>query len=49
MVEHIGNVTIEYNEKNWVSDKDNYPPINEAGKEEMEAVSQWIKKRGLIL
>ena len=24
MVEHIGNVTIEYNEKNWVSDKDNY-------------------------
>ena len=38
-----------YTEADRLSDKDNYPPINEAGKEEMEAVSQWIKKRGLMV
>ena len=38
-----------YTEADRLSDKDNYPPLNETGKEEMEAVSQWIKKRGLMV
>ena len=37
-----------YTEANRVSDKSDYPPINEAGKEEMTAISQWIKKRGIM-
>ena len=37
-----------YTEADRLSDKDNYPPLNETGKEEMEAVSQWIKKRGIM-
>ena len=38
-----------YTEADRLSDKENYPPLNEAGKEEMEAVSQWIKKRGVMV
>ena len=37
-----------YTEANRLSDKDNYPPLNETGKEEMTAISQWIKKRGIM-
>ncbi len=37
-----------YTEADRLSDKDNYPPLNETGKEEMEAISQWIKKRGIM-
>ena len=38
-----------YTETNRLSDKANYPPINEAGKNEMEAIARWIKKRGLMV
>ena len=38
-----------YTEADRLSDKDNYPPLNETGKEEIEKVSQWIKKRGLMV
>ena len=38
-----------YTEADRLSDQDNYPPLNETGKEEMETISQWIKKRGLMV
>ncbi len=38
-----------YTEADRLSDKDNYPPLNEAGKEEMNMIAQWIKKRGLMV
>ena len=38
-----------YTEADRLSDKDNYPPLNETGKEEIEALSLWIKKRGIMV
>ena len=38
-----------YTEADRLSDNNNYPPLNETGKEEMETVSLWIKKRGLMV
>lgn len=38
-----------YTEADRLSDKDNHPPLNEAGKAEMSAISQWVKKRGLMV
>lgn len=38
-----------YTEADRLSDKDNYPPLNETGKDEMTAISQWIKKRGIMV
>ena len=37
-----------YTESDRLSDKDDYPPLNEAGKEEMTSISNWIKKRGIM-
>lgn len=37
-----------YTESDRLSDKDNYPPLNETGKEEIETISQWIKRRGIM-
>ncbi len=38
-----------YTEADRLCDKADYPPINETGKREMESISQWIKKRGLMI
>ena len=38
-----------YTEADRLNDKADYPPINEAGKEEMNLVSQWIKRRGIMV
>jgi len=32
-----------YNEQDRLFDNDDYPPINEKGKKEMERISQWLK------
>lgn len=34
-------------EENKISDKENYPPLNEAGIEEIEKICEWIKKRAV--
>lgn len=36
-----------HSEENRLSDKDNYPPINEAGEEEIEKICEWLKKRAV--
>ncbi len=36
-----------HSEENRKSDRENYPPINEAGEEEMEKISEWLKKRAI--
>lgn len=36
-----------HSEENRISDKDNYPPISEAGEEEIEKICEWLKKRGI--
>lgn len=36
-----------HSEENHVSDRENYPPINEAGEEEMQKISEWLKKRAV--
>ncbi|HNW26329.1 MAG TPA: phosphoglycerate mutase family protein [Candidatus Gastranaerophilaceae bacterium] len=36
-----------HSEENRVSDKENYPPINEAGEEEMAKICEWLKKRAI--
>lgn len=38
-----------YTEADRLCDKPDYPPINETGKEEMTAISQWVKKRGIMV
>ncbi|MBQ3311949.1 histidine phosphatase family protein [bacterium] len=38
-----------YSEENRVSDKLDYPPLNESGYEEIEKICEFIKKRGLKL
>lgn len=34
-----------HSEENRLSDTDNYPPINDAGEEEIEKICEWLKKR----
>ena len=34
-------------EENRFSDKENYPPLNDAGQEEIEKICQWLKKRAI--
>lgn len=35
-----------YSEENRIcTDKDNYPPLNDAGEEEIEKICEWLKKR----
>ena len=36
-----------YSEENRLSDNDNYPPINDAGEEEVEKICEWLKKRAI--
>ena len=36
-----------YTEENRLFDDENYPPINEIGRMEMEKISHWIKAKGL--
>lgn len=36
-----------YSEENRISDNENYPPINDAGEEEIEKICAWLKKRGI--
>ena len=36
-----------YSEENRFSDKDNYPPLNENGVEEVEKICQFLKLRGV--
>lgn len=36
-----------HSDENRISDKENYPPINEAGEEEIKKICEWLKKRGL--
>ena len=36
-----------YTEENRLFDDENYPPINEIGRVEMEKISQWVMQKGL--
>lgn len=36
-----------HSEENKISTKDNYPPINESGIEEIEKICTWLKERGI--
>ncbi len=36
-----------YTEENRLFDDENYPPLNENGREEMEEISSWVKNKGL--
>jgi broad specificity phosphatase PhoE len=36
-----------HSEENRISDKENYPPINDAGEEEIEKICEWLKKRAI--
>lgn len=36
-----------YTEENRLFDEENYPPLNENGRDEMEKMAHWIKQRGL--
>lgn len=36
-----------YSEENKIPDKDNYPPLTDAGEEEIEKICEWLKKRGV--
>lgn len=36
-----------YTEENRLFDDENYPPLNENGREEMENISIWVKNKGL--
>lgn len=36
-----------YTEENRLFDDENYPPINENGRNEMEKISDWVKNKGL--
>lgn len=36
-----------YTEENRLFDNENYPPLNENGRIEMEKISQWVKQKGL--
>jgi len=34
-----------HSEENRISDNENYPPLNDAGEEEIEKICEWLKKR----
>ena len=34
-------------EENRLSDNENYPPLNDAGQEEIEKICEWLKKRAI--
>ena len=34
-------------EEERLSDKENYPPLSDAGEEEIEKICEWLKKRGI--
>ncbi|MDD3436798.1 MAG: phosphoglycerate mutase family protein [Candidatus Gastranaerophilales bacterium] len=36
-----------HSEENRVSKNDNYPPINEAGEEEIQKICEWLKNRAI--
>lgn len=36
-----------HSDENRISDKENYPPINDAGEEEIEKICEWLKKRAI--
>lgn len=36
-----------HSEENRLSDNGNYPPLNDAGEEEIEKICEWLKKRGI--
>lgn len=36
-----------HSEENRISDKENYPPINDSGEEEIERICEWLHKRGI--
>lgn len=37
-----------YSEENRIcTDNDNYPPLNDAGEEEIEKICEWLKNRGI--
>lgn len=36
-----------HSEENRISDNGSYPPINEAGEEEIEKICEWLKKRAI--
>lgn len=36
-----------HSEENKTSNKENYPPINDAGEEEIEKICEWLKKRAI--
>jgi len=36
-----------YSEENRFSDTENYPPLNEAGQEEIEKICEFLKQRGI--
>ena len=36
-----------YSEENRFSDKDNYPPLNENGVEEVEKICEYLRQRGV--
>lgn len=36
-----------HSEENRISDKDNYPPLNGSGEDEIEKICEWLKKRAI--
>src|SRR5574344_1078893 len=36
-----------HTDENRFSDKDKYPPLNDAGEKEIENICAWLKKRGV--
>jgi len=36
-----------HSEENRISDKENYPPLNDSGEEEIEKICEWLKKRAI--
>lgn len=36
-----------HSEENRLSDNGNYPPLNDAGEEEIEKICEWLRKRGI--
>ena len=36
-----------HSEENRLSDNGNYPPLNDAGEEEIEKICEWLKKRAI--
>src|SRR5574344_246418 len=43
----IANGSTIFNEESRFSDKDNHPPLNDKGFQEIENICEWLKRRGL--